>query len=192
MLLLNELFTHFLIGVGVAVFVVVFCQYRDMERKILRFGGDSPFTLGDKKRWMSLYLLSCVFEFLSSFHWGVGPRLYVELAFSVVESAFLTSGLFVVDRVAMIFLEPEAHWKPVPKNPPPTASAVPEPETISSKGSWFSERFHDVPRTVSDKFSQTIENHRQNRQSRQEAEEAERREAREQRRQKFQDIIKDK
>lgn len=210
MLLLNEILTHFFIGFGLAVFLVVFCNFRKIHRVPFRFGGDSPFSFGEKQKWMLWYLASCTFEFLTSFHWGVGPRLYIELAFSVVQAFFLTAGFFVVDRISMLFFEPQDHWMPkntsaqsvvnqanpppaliVPVDPPPPVESAPI-ELTPSRKTWLSDKLRNVSADLSERVSGTIEEHRQARDIKREAEEAQRQADAEERRRTFKDLIKDK
>lgn len=146
MIFLNEAVIHFFVGVGLNLLVVLLFFYYKKRRRLFRFGGDSPLSFGTKQRWVAWYLFAYVFEFLSSFHWGVGPRMYVEIAFSFFQAIFATVGLFIVDRLAMIVLEPEEHWMPegkiagkiIPVQAQVVMEPVPSPKEIaSSKRSWL-------------------------------------------------------
>src|SRR3989344_7706440 len=107
--LLNTILTHFGIGAGLAVITVAFFWRRQRRRPIFRFGGDDPISFGSQAPWVRWIIISYFFEVLSSLHPGL--NLYKELALSALEAVALTFGLFLVDRVAMIFVEPESHWK---------------------------------------------------------------------------------
>ena len=112
MTLLQEMMTHFFIGTMMSVLTVTACYYYGKRRTLLRFGGDSPLSLGTKMHWIGYYLVALVFEVVTSFHWGVGARLYAELALSPFQAASLTLGLFLVDRLAMMLVEPQSDWRP--------------------------------------------------------------------------------
>ncbi|MBI4991716.1 MAG: hypothetical protein HZB99_00670 [Candidatus Harrisonbacteria bacterium] len=127
---LQEVMTHFFIGVTLAVLTVTVCYYYGKRRTLLRFG---PLILGTKMHWIGYYLVALVFEVATSFHWGVGARLYAELALSPFQAVGLTLGLFLVDRLAMMLVEPQSDWRPessgtppaLPENVPPVVSQQP-------------------------------------------------------------------
>lgn len=125
-LLFDVFLTHFAIGFGFCLAVVIFFRHCNRRRPILRFGGDDPFSWGDKKRWRTWILSAYAVEVLFSLH----PQMHLsrELALSAPEALSLTLGLFLVDRIAMIFFEPESHWKI--QRPKEGASLTAKPDNV--------------------------------------------------------------
>lgn len=173
MFFIHEAVKHFAIGVGVCIFFVLMFLRSGKRRMIFRFGGDSPFSMGTKNKWISLYLLSYVFEFFTSFLWGVGNRMYLELALSSYQAVFFTFGLFLIDRLASLFVEPSDDFKfarkrvlagntPAPQTPPAepegpvetppfsTETAVAE-VSVPKKRSWIGERLAGLKKKASEK-----------------------------------------
>lgn len=107
-LLVAIIFDHFFIGIGLCLlFVTLFWKYnRRRPNHFFRFGGDSPVSIGNKSRWLTWYLFSLTFEIATSF---IVPALYREFALSIFEAVVMTFGLFITDRIAMMF-EPEEYW----------------------------------------------------------------------------------
>ncbi len=106
---INEAIMHFGIGFGIALVASLLFWASNSRRFLFRFGGKSPLSLGYKKNWVLWYILSYGFEFFTSFLWGVGDRMYRELALSSMQAIFFTIGLFVIDRVAT-WLEPSKYF----------------------------------------------------------------------------------
>lgn len=98
---MSMIWAHLFIGVGIAVFAVVWASYKKRTRWFLAFGGDA-LSLGEYRQWLKWYLVACGFEFITS----LGPQFYYELAMSVIEAALLTLGAFAVDRLVLIFQTP--------------------------------------------------------------------------------------
>lgn len=143
--LIDVALVHFLIGAGLGIGAVVLFQYQKRRRPIFRFGGNDPLSGGEKRFWMLWGLCAFGFELITSFHPTVS--LYLELGLSAIEAFFLTLGLFVIDRAAMMF-EPESNWKKEEKKsshallPPAkqTETVVPRPATtpteLTNEESW--------------------------------------------------------
>lgn len=129
--LLEVLLTHFAIGAGFCAAAVIFFKRAEKRRFLFRFGGDHPLSLGTKFEWMRWLLIAYIGEVISSFHPTVA--IYKELALSSVEAVGATVGLFVIDRIAMMFFEPESHWRPQAKVGA-AVEVLPAPEPKDAKG----------------------------------------------------------
>ena len=105
--ILSFFFEHFFMGLGFCLFAFFWCRQRGRRRRFFRFGGDGPFSIGTKRRWIGWYLFGYVFEVITSF-W-LAPYIYWEIAASIFQAAIFTLGLFVMDRIAMMF-EPKGFW----------------------------------------------------------------------------------
>lgn len=101
--LLDTLFFHFCIGIGLALTYAIRCRIRSYDRTLFRFGGTDALTMGDRSRWGRWYVLAYGFEFFTSFL--VGKHLYLEMALSLFEAGALTIGLFIVDRIMLLWEE---------------------------------------------------------------------------------------
>ena len=133
MFFFNQAFLHLSIGCGLGIAIVVFFSFKGRRRPFFRFGGESRFSLVVKKSWMLWYLVAYVFEFLTSFLRGVGDRMYVELALSIYQALFVTLGLFIIDRLASIFVEPEEYFVSPSKKTASRHQVSAHPETITLK-----------------------------------------------------------
>lgn len=111
--IMNYLLIHFMWGITLAC-VVHFVFFRNRKWRPFRFGGESPFSLGQKNKWLVWFGAAFVLEQITSMWFG--DKIYYELAMSGIEAIAFTVGLFLVDRVAMM-LEPEELWMPKPTLP---------------------------------------------------------------------------
>jgi hypothetical protein len=102
------------IGIGVGTMAVIFFRFIDRRRPVFRFGGDDPFSWGEKKKWALWLVFGYCFAFITTFKLftSSGTILYGEIALSIIEGPLITVGLFLIDRIAMLFVEPEADWHP--------------------------------------------------------------------------------
>lgn len=157
--LFNEFILHFIIGVGLATFLVVLFARMKKRRPVFRFGGGDVVSWGTSSNWMVWYLFAFGFEFITSF---LTHRLYTEVALSVFQAFAFAGGLFLVDRVSMMF-EPESYWKPglksnvldikavpAPAPAPVLVESTPAPALPEAKPdtSWFSRKFRSAYRDV--------------------------------------------
>ncbi len=195
----NEFILHMFVGAGIAAAAVVLLLRSHRRRPIFRFG---PLPWGTWGNWLSWYCFAVAFEFITSF---LTSRIYQEFALSMFQAVGFTIGMFLVDRIAMLFLEPESHSISMvdhSMSTPFSDETVPPPVEVSSKpdkGSWFGNRFRSftsdvvsAPGRLKDTAGEAIDERRQARTARHQAEEAERQADQEQRRSKFRDLIKDK
>lgn len=103
----NKFIVHILIGVSLGVLNAVLL--RKSKFRFFRFGGYDPISWGNTGRWLLWYsIFALPFEFVTS---TLTNEMYLEFGLSAVQAILLTFGLFVVDRVAMMF-EPEERWRP--------------------------------------------------------------------------------
>lgn len=107
----NYFLLHGVWGFGLG-FVCAFVFFRGKRYRPFRFGGDNPFSIGSKPRWIFWYGIAYGIEKVTSLLMGSG--FYTEAAMSLVEAAAFTIGAFLADRIAMMF-EPEELWMPKQK-----------------------------------------------------------------------------
>lgn len=135
---------HFFIGFGPCVAWSIYCSVQNKRRRIFRFGGDTPLSFGSKIRWSLWFMLGYVFAFGSSCHPNIGARMYVEMALSLYQALAITLGLFIADRLGMIF-EPASYWVIEKAKNGNSAKPISEdkPEKI-----WIKETVDDVTESV--------------------------------------------
>ncbi len=109
LIVVREFLIHFFVGFGPCIALIIYCSNQGKRRKSFRFGGDSPLNFGTKTRWISWFTLAYIFEFVTSLHPGIGARIYIEMALSLYQACAATLGLFVADRLGMMF-EPASYW----------------------------------------------------------------------------------
>ncbi|QQG45257.1 MAG: hypothetical protein HYW89_04660 [Candidatus Sungiibacteriota bacterium] len=137
--LLNVFLVHLGIGLGFSLASIFFFKYRHKRRPIFRFGGNDPFSWGDKNKWLLWWIIAYGiangFEVVTGFR--LNMSLYLELALLALGATAFTLGLFLMDRMAMIFFEPESHWKPKSEERPVSrvveekkAEVVAEPQEL--------------------------------------------------------------
>lgn len=136
----QEFIVHFGIGFGLCIVLVIYCSNQNKRRRAFRFGGDSPLNFGTKTRWISWFILAYIFEFATSLHPGIGAKIYIEMALSLYQACAFTLGLFVSDRLGMMF-EPASFWVVEVSKDVSDAKAMTEgkPEKI-----WIKETVDDV------------------------------------------------
>ena len=51
-MIFSELFTHFFVGISVGLLFVLLYAWYKKRRPVFRFGGDSPLSIGEKRKWL--------------------------------------------------------------------------------------------------------------------------------------------
>src|SRR6185312_1314345 len=93
----DQIWIHFFIGVGVALYYYLWIIEHKRERKWFVFGA-GPF--GEFPLWLKWYVMFCLpFEFITSLFYRHSGMFYVEIAYSPLEGLAAVFGMFVVDRV---------------------------------------------------------------------------------------------
>lgn len=111
--LFTWIMSHLLVGLFLGVGTETYFQKMKRVRKwLFRFGGESPFSWGQKRRWLFWYFGALFAELIVklslSFFFGIVPSL--DFLLSPIQAFLLTTGLWISDRAVMIF-EPESRWK---------------------------------------------------------------------------------
>lgn len=136
-IVLQEFLIHFFVGFGPCTVLIVYCNHQGKRRRSFRFGGESPLAFGSKTRWVTWFLLAYVFEFVTSLHPAIGARIYVEMALSLYQAGAAILGLFIADRLGMMF-EPASYWL-IEKTKKDDSAPKPVLEIKPDEKTWLAE-----------------------------------------------------
>lgn len=143
--LFTRIMSRLLVGLFLGVSAETYFRKTGRIRKwLFRFGGESPFSWGQKRKWLFWYFGALFVELMAklslSFFFGIVPSL--DFLLSPVQALLLTTGLWITDRAVMIF-EPENRWKEGS-----AAELVKKEVQKSEEKSWIREKITQTAETA--------------------------------------------
>ena len=204
----NEVLIHGFFGVAFAILVgFPFYRFFKKRRYFLHFGGDNPMSIGTLYLWSIWLFLALIIEVGTSV---LTHRVYAEFALSVFQIIPFTFGTFFVDRIFMM-IEPENYYLPqsngvidvTPITSDPELADSPDnnttvlriPETPKTSRSWIgsmisrgTKNIVSAPKTIINRASTKVEEHRESTKADRKAHETAKKAATTDRLKKFHDL----